>query len=227
LRLYNRALSAAEIQQIYQAGSASLVSIAVTSQSLDRQGCHAAVHRHRTYNDSSTQNLTSSVTWSSTNTAAATITSGGLATGVGTGTTTIGAASGSINGTTNLTVTAVTAVWCRSRSRRPIPRLQWCNPTVHRHRNYSDSSTQNLTSSVTWTSSSTSLATITSGGLATGVGTGTTTIGAASGSINGTTNLTVTTVLAQGFAYRRAVTLTNSGSTLTNYQVKIALTSSN
>ena len=141
LRLYNRALSAAEIQQIYQAGSASLVSIAVTPANPSIvKGATQQFTATGTYNDSSTQNLTSSVTWSSTNTAAATITSGGLATGVGTGTTTIGAASGSINGTTNLTVT---------------------------------------------------------------------------------------TVLAQGFAYRRAVTLTNSGSTLTNYQVKIALTSSN
>ena len=229
LRLYNRALSAAEIQQIYQAGSASLVSIAVTSANPSIvKGATQQFTATGTYNDSSTQNLTSSVTWSSTNTAAATITSGGLATGVGTGTTTIGAASGSINGTTNLTVTAVTAVLV---SIAVTP----ANPTITvgatqqftATGTYSDSSTQNLTSSVTWTSSSTSLATITSGGLATGVGTGTTTIGAASGSINGTTNLTVTTVLAQGFAYRRAVTLTNSGSTLTNYQVKIALTSSN
>jgi hypothetical protein len=30
LRIYNQALSAAEIQQLYQSGSASLVSIAVT-----------------------------------------------------------------------------------------------------------------------------------------------------------------------------------------------------
>src|SRR5208283_2109984 len=57
---------------------------------------------------------------------------------------------------------------------------------------YSDGSKQNLTSSATWTSSATSVATISSGGLATGVAPGSTTIQATSGSINGSTGLTVT-----------------------------------
>ncbi len=57
---------------------------------------------------------------------------------------------------------------------------------------YSDGSRQNLTNSVTWTSSVPSVATISSSGLATGVATGSTTIQAASGSIYGTTSLTVT-----------------------------------
>ena len=58
--------------------------------------------------------------------------------------------------------------------------------------NYSDGSHQDLTNSATWTSSSPSIATISSGGLATGVATGNTTIKAASGSIYGTASLTVT-----------------------------------
>jgi hypothetical protein len=58
--------------------------------------------------------------------------------------------------------------------------------------NYSDGSHQNLTGSSTWTSSSPSVATITSGGLATGVAAGTTTIKAVSGSVSGSTGLTVT-----------------------------------
>jgi len=57
---------------------------------------------------------------------------------------------------------------------------------------YSDGGTLNLTSSVSWSSTSTSVATITSTGLATGVAAGSTTIQAASGSISGTTGLTVT-----------------------------------
>ena len=43
---------------------------------------------------------------------------------------------------------------------------------------YSDNSTQNLTSQVTWASATTSVATITATGLATAVGTGTSTISA-------------------------------------------------
>ena len=58
--------------------------------------------------------------------------------------------------------------------------------------NYSDGSHQNLTNSATWTSSSPSVATVSTGGLATGVAAGTTTIKAASGSIYGTASLTVT-----------------------------------
>ena len=56
---------------------------------------------------------------------------------------------------------------------------------------YSDSSTQNLTSTVTWTSASPTVATIGAGGLATGVSAGTT---AVSATLNGTTGSTTLTV---------------------------------
>lgn len=56
---------------------------------------------------------------------------------------------------------------------------------------YSDGTTQVITSSVTWTSSSPSVATITQSGQATGVAKGSTTIQAASGGITGSTTLTV------------------------------------
>ena len=66
LRIYNQALSAAEIEQLYQAGSASLVSIAVTpANSSLAKGSTQQFTATRTYSDNSTQNLTSSVTWSS------------------------------------------------------------------------------------------------------------------------------------------------------------------
>jgi hypothetical protein len=56
---------------------------------------------------------------------------------------------------------------------------------------YSDASTQNLTSQVTWGSSSTGVATVTAGGLATGVATGTATISATLGAVSGSTGLSV------------------------------------
>jgi trimeric autotransporter adhesin len=56
---------------------------------------------------------------------------------------------------------------------------------------YSDSSTKDLSSQVTWTSSATNVATISPTGTATAVGLGTTTIKAASGSVSGSTTLTV------------------------------------
>ncbi len=60
-----------------------------------------------TFSDGSTQNLTSSVTWTSTNTGVATISGSGLATGVGTGSTTIQASSGPISSSTGLSVAVV------------------------------------------------------------------------------------------------------------------------
>lgn len=57
--------------------------------------------------------------------------------------------------------------------------------------NYSDASTQNITSQVAWTSSVPARATISSGGLATGVSAGTTTISASLAGVSGSTTLTV------------------------------------
>ena len=58
---------------------------------------------------------------------------------------------------------------------------------------FGDSSSQNLTSSVTWTSSAANVASINSSGLATAAATGTTTITAAESGISGLTTLTVST----------------------------------
>jgi hypothetical protein len=195
LRLYNRALSASEIQQVYQSGNAVLVSLAVTpANSSIAKGTTQQFTATGTYSNGSTQNLTSSVTWTSTNTAVATITSAGLGAGVATGNTTIQATSGTITGSTGLTVTPPTlvslAVTPANTSITKDTTQQFTATGT-----YSDGSTQNLTSSVIWSSTNTAVATITTAGLATGVATGNTTIQAASGTITGSTGLTVTTTL--------------------------------
>ena len=56
---------------------------------------------------------------------------------------------------------------------------------------FSDGSTQDLTTTATWTSSRTSVATVVSGGFATGIARGTTNITAKSGAIAGNATLTV------------------------------------
>ena len=61
---------------------------------------------------------------------------------------------------------------------------------------YSDSSAQDLTSAVTWTSSTPTAATINAAGLATGIAPGSTTIKAASGAISGSVTLNVTGALS-------------------------------
>ena len=78
---------------------------------------------------------------------------------------------------------------------------------------YSDNSTQTLTSSVTWNSSTTSVATIAAGGKATSVSAGSTTITATSGSIVGTTTLTVNPPALESIAVTPAVSSIAAGAT--------------
>ncbi len=174
-------------------GSPALVSIAVTpSNPSIAAGTQQQFTASGTYSDGSHQNLTSSATWTSSAPPVATISSGGLATAVAAGGTTIQAASGSITGSTGLTVpppSLVSIALTPTNSSIVVGGQQQFTATG----TYGDGSQQNLTSSVTWTSSAPSVATIGSGGLATGVGAGSTTIQAASGSVNGSTGLTVTT----------------------------------
>jgi O-glycosyl hydrolase len=173
-------------------GPPALASIAVTpGNPTIINGSNQQFAATGTYSDSSTQNLTTQVTWGSTNTTVATVNANGLASSSSVGTTTVSAALNGIAGTTLLTVKA--PVVLASIAVTPS------NPTVTigatlqfaATGTYSDSSTQNLTSQVTWNSSTTSRATITSGGLASGVSAGTTTISATLGAISGNTGLTV------------------------------------
>ena len=165
-----------------------------------------------TYSDNSTQNLTSQVTWASATTSVATITSAGLATAVATGTSNISATLGGVSGSTVLTVTAAAL---QSIAVTPA------NPSVPKGKTqqftatgtYSDNSTQNLTSQVTWASATTSVATITSAGLATAVATGTSNISAKLGGVSGSTVLTVTAAALQSIAVTPANPSVSKGET--------------
>ena len=85
--------------------SATLVSIAVTPTGPTIPlGTTLQLTAKGAYGDGSNQNLTSAVSWSSSNTAVATINTSGSVTGVSAGTCTITATSGSVTGTSGLTV---------------------------------------------------------------------------------------------------------------------------
>jgi Bacterial Ig-like domain (group 2) len=171
---------------------ATLVSISVTPANPSiAKGKTQQFTATGTFSDGTTQNLTSTATWSSSAVTIATINTAGLATAAGTGSTTIQASSGGVNGSTTLTVTPATLV-----SIAVTP----ANPTVSKGGTQqfaatgtlSDGTTQDLTSTATWSSSSVTVATINTAGLATAGGTGSTTIQAASAGITGNTTLTVT-----------------------------------
>jgi uncharacterized protein (TIGR03437 family) len=172
--------------------AATLQSIAVTpANPTITTGLTQQFTATGTYSDSSTQNLTGSVTWASGTKATATITAGGLATAVAVGTSTISATSGSVVGSTALTVTAATLQSIAVTPGAPSVATGLTQQFTATG-TYSDSSTQNLTASVTWVSATTATATIGTGGLASALAVGTSTISATSGSVVGSTALTVT-----------------------------------
>lgn len=169
-----------------------LTSISVTAASVSiPKGTTDQFTAMGTFTDGSTQNITSTITWSSLNTGIATIVAGGLATGVGIGSATIQAASGGITGTKTLGVTAAAlASISVTAANASIPKGTTDQFTATG--TFTDGSMQNITRTVTWSSLNTGIVTISAGGLATGVGIGSATIQAASGSITGTTTFSVT-----------------------------------
>jgi Bacterial Ig-like domain (group 2) len=140
-----------------------------------------------TYSDNSTKNITASVTWKSSNTGFATIGAAtGLATGVAAGTTQITATQGSIVSPNDpLTVSATTATLQSIAVTPASPSISIGNTVQFTATGtYSNNSTKNITTSVTWTSSNELFATIgIATGLATGVAVGTTEITAMLGSV--------------------------------------------
>jgi plastocyanin len=151
-----------------------------------------------TFSDGSTQDLTSQVTWSSSNPNVATVanTAGqqGLASSIGPGTSSIAAALGTVSGSTILTVTPAILQSINvtpSNSSVSIGQTRQFTATG----SFNNGKTQDITSLVTWTSSNTTVAAISnsagSHGVASGVALGTSTITATMGAVSGSTVLTV------------------------------------
>ncbi len=179
--------------------AANLVSISVTPTPVSiAVGTDQQFSAIGSFNDGSTQLLTS-VSWSSSSSSVASVNSAGLATAVGTGTATITATSGSVSGTAALTVTGATVTSITvtpANSNMPVGTTKQFTATA----GFSDGSSEDVTASVLWGSSKPAVASINNQGLVSSVATGSTTISAVLGSVTGTTNLTVTTVKLVGIA---------------------------
>jgi hypothetical protein len=146
------------------------------------------------YSDGTTQDITNTVTWSISNLTLATINATGMLTPVQvTSAVIVVATQGVVSGSTNLAITAATLnsiIVTPANLTIPLTKnTQYTAAGI-----YSDGTTQNITSSVTWSSSVSAVATISnvlgSSGLATPVAVGSTVIKATLGAISGTTNLT-------------------------------------
>jgi poly(3-hydroxybutyrate) depolymerase len=169
-----------------------------------------------TFTDGSTQNLTTLATWTSNATAVATISnvagSQGLATGQSTGTATITATVGEASGGTTLTI-APAALLSIAVSPATSSIAQGATQSFTAVGTFSDNSTQNLTSSVTWISSVASVASINSSGVAVGMSAGTSSISATLGTITGVTTITVTATALVSISVNPSVASLSVGAT--------------
>ncbi len=196
---------------------AGLVSIAVTPTDPSvAAGLTEQFSAAGTFGDGNAYPVTQAVTWTSTKKTVATISSSGstrgLASALAVGTSSIRATSGTITGATVLTVTAATLVSITVSPAATSIALGTQQPFTATG-NYSNGSTQVLTSSAVWSSTATNVATIASGGLASSVATGTTTISAASGGIIGFATLTVNSATLLSIAVTPALPSIVLGST--------------
>jgi len=142
------------------------------------------------YTDGSTQDLTSSATWSVSASVVAAINSGGLAAGLFQGVATIQVNSGSVNATTNLNVGSAGLV---SITVNPVSAAIALGTSQQYQATgtFSDGSTQNVTGLVVWSSATTTVATINTAGLVSSIGQGSTTVSASFESISVSAPLTV------------------------------------
>lgn len=142
-----------------------------------------------------TRDVTTTATWASSNTAIATVNASGVAVGVSPGSANITANQGGVSASVSLTVDppALSAITITPTNPANDPPVINVNETQQFAANgdFADFTTKDITTAVTWTSSSTNVATITSAGLATGLAAGTTTITATLGSVSDSITLTV------------------------------------
>jgi uncharacterized protein YjdB len=134
--------------------------------------------------------ITTFVTWSSSDASVAVINNSGLATALTAGTTTITATSGTVSVSTTLTVTSATLSSIAITPADPGI-LSGATQQFTATGTFSDGTTQDITAQVTWSSLNPYVAAVDSNGLATAIATGTVTITAIYGVVTGSTTLTV------------------------------------
>ncbi len=168
------------------------------------RGLSQALSATGVYTDGSTQDLTAVATWSSTDSTVAPVVPSGLGAGTvtasNTGSATISATSGGKTGSTLFTVSAAVL-----QSLQVTPSSPSVAAGLHRALTatgvYSDASTQDLTTQVTWSSLDPATASVSnasgSEGDVTGLVAGSTTITAAKGSVQGQVTFTVTPAVLQ------------------------------
>ncbi len=152
-----------------------------------------------TWSDGTTQDITASASWTSSDIALARISAGGLLEALSAGNTTVQAAY--FGRSAAATVTITNAALDRLEvtpltTSLPIGMLQPYRATG----TFSDGSTADLTATVSWSSSATSVASVSTNGVATALSAGTTSITATLGIVSGSASLEVSTIAITSIA---------------------------
>lgn len=179
-----------------------------------------------TFNDGSTLDLTTQVTWASSDETHATVSnvdgSRGLVSGIGTGLATITATMGAITGTATVDVLGINAITLAPATfTLNVGATQQLTATA----TLTNGGTLDVSATAAWMSSNTAQATVSPTGLVTGVAAGTVTITATQAGVSGTATatvsaatLTITPVgdLARGFSRQLTATLDMGGGNTMN-----------
>jgi hypothetical protein len=168
----------------------SIVSIAIDPSALSIPlGAAAQLKATATYTDKSTQDVTNSVTWATSQPDIAVVSSSGLTASKSVGAASITATSGSINASCKLNVLppALASIAVEA-TRSTIPLGATAQLTAVG--TYTNGSAQNLTKSVTWSSASDLVVSVSSTGVADARKLGTSVVTAATAGISGSITLT-------------------------------------
>jgi uncharacterized protein YjdB len=171
---------------------ASLSSIAVTGPYASlATGSAEQLAARGTYSDNTTQSLTTSATWQSSDSTIVTVSGLGILTALKAGTAVVTASANGISGTMSITVSAASL---SSITVAPVSFSLATGQTqqLTAQASFSDGTTQNVSSQVSWNSNASTIASVSSGGLVKGLSTGSVTITATLGTVSGAAAVSVT-----------------------------------
>ena len=198
------AIGAAQLSAVYQGvtGSATvnvgkpvLLSITISPNQASLPVDESKqLQANGNFSDGSIQNLTQSVTWASSAPTIATVNASGTVAAIKIGTTTINATSASITGSASVTVTPA-AIVALNIVPATVSMVLESGRQLQAIGTLSDGTTQNMTSSVTWSSIQPAIASVTSGGFVTANSIGSTTIMAVGGGFTASAGVTVNPML--------------------------------
>lgn len=165
-------------------------SLSVTGPATLARGAQAQLVATGTFTNGKAYDLTSAVRWASSASSVATVSLSGQVTAVAPGTATLTARRDNLVGSLNLTVSPATLVSLAvSPASASIP--AFTTQAFTARGTFSDNTTQDLTTQVTWSSSKASVASISPTGLATATAPGSTVITARQAGVSGNATLSV------------------------------------